>query len=123
MYTCSDCGKESKRGGQCWDKYGMCAKCSKKNYKKALKCKRCDNTSNHVTGKCWKLYGICGECYKKEFCPAIIIRYTLCKKCGDYLVRATTNKNGQNVHLPYRICTTCHIIYVENHNWNVQPLE
>jgi len=114
---------KSQRGGQCWDKYGMCAKCSKKNYKKALKCKRCDNTSNHVGGRCWKLYGICGECYRKEFYTGVKKIYTLCKVCGEYLVSSYSHKNGVRITLPYKICTVCRIIYVENHKWNVRPLE
>jgi len=97
-------------------------KCSKKHYRK-YKCKRCGNTSNHVGGECWRLYNICGECYRKEMFPKKYGQYRLCKSCGDYIVRAFTNKNGITIHLPYRVCVTCRIIYVENHNYKVEPLE
>jgi len=125
MKICKECGKQSRMGGLCWDKYNKCASCSKKYYKKpmTLTCKRCPNTSNHVGGLCWRLYGICGECYRKEMSPRKYNRNKICKKCSGYLIRSYSNKGGNWINLPYRVCTTCHTIYVENHNWKIEPME
>lgn len=114
-YICINCGFVSRKGGQCWEKYGKCAKCCKEP---KLVC-ACGNKSNHQSAECWR-NGMCGTCwYAKKFPKKIIPQYDLCG-CGERLVSLVYKKRGVNVRTLNKFCVKCQKAFMyDNHHITV----
>ena len=128
---CVSCGKPQgyKKNTLNWKKHTMCCECARRKHWQdyaVMKCKKCNNTSNHITAKCWKKYGLCRDCVKKEhpeeypnkeFKPSY---YKICPKCFNIMQKLFYTKLhvfGKNTNL--YVCTECVCIYNMGTRFNI----
>ena len=132
---CKMCGipQGRKLNSMCWEKYNVCSKCWKANYritevKKKKKretqsCKVCGlvRTNIYNKAKCWES-DLCGICITPV---TKIIKYKKKKvcQCGEVMVRLNYIKRGVHVGTNFRVCTKCSYISRDrNSRYNIATL-
>lgn len=88
-----------------------------------MKCKECNNTSNHTSAKCWSKWGLCGDCAIKKhpeeyrgqikaretFYHNEKLRYESCPECRE-LMKKTFYSNMGTRSLTVFYCPKCKLI-------------
>ena len=130
--SCKICGipQGRKLNSMCWEKYNVCSKCWKANYriidekdkKKRQSCKVCGLVrTNYNKAKCWE-EDLCGKCVNPV---NKVIKYKKKKvcQCGEVMVRLNYIKRGVYVGTNFRVCTKCSYISMDhNSRYNIATL-